>query len=157
MLGSNSSAECWPAAESIATNKRESMRAIPSRYGMKSAGSTSSRWISSRVARYAMDPALHGRQQLFERGRAAKRLERMRRRAAYQHEPGDAAAVPAIRLERDLHAHRVADHDRALDQRVVENARDVVGEIFDRDRPRVARRRGAAVAAIMKMQTESIG
>ena len=65
--------------------------------------------------------------------------------------------MAAIGLERDLHAHRVADQDRPIDQGVVEHARDVVREILDRHARGIARRRGPAVTSIMRMQPEPIG
>ena len=80
----------------------------------------------------------------------------MRGRTAYQDQAGDARGVAAIGLERDLHAHRVPDQDRAFDQGVVEHARDVVGEIFDCDRARISRRCRSTVAAIVEVQTEPI-
>src|SRR5690242_21263294 len=104
-----------------------------------------------------MDESFDQREQVFELGRAAEGLERMRRRAAYEHETGDTCGVPSIGLERDLHAHRVADEDRLIDLGVIEDARDVIGEIFDRDATRVSGRGGAPVASIMRMQPESLG
>jgi hypothetical protein len=51
----------------------------------------------------------------------------------------------------------VADQRRSLDDRVVEHARDIVGEIFDRHSTRIARRGSSTVTSIMRVQTKPIG
>jgi hypothetical protein len=81
----------------------------------------------------------------------------MGRRSAHEDQTGDSTGVAAVGLEGDLHAHRVAYQDGAIDQRVVEHARDIICEIFDRDASRIAWRRRSTVTSIMRMQPEAIG
>src|ERR1041385_4249880 len=81
----------------------------------------------------------------------------MRRRPTYKYEAGDALDVAAVRLERDLHAHRMSEEDCAIDLRVVENGCDVVGEILDAHARGITRRSRAAVSSIMRMQSKPIG
>src|SRR5450755_1320067 len=81
----------------------------------------------------------------------------MRSGAAQKHEPCDSRSMAAIRFERDLDAHRMADQDGAIDEGVVENARHIVGEILDRDARRILRRGGAAVTSIVRVNREPLG
>jgi len=59
--------------------------------------------------------------------------------------------VTPIGLEGDLHAYRMTDQHCPIDGSVVENARDIVGEILDCHAVRVAWRRGTAVPSIMRV------
>src|SRR5688572_16012094 len=63
--------------------------------------------------------------------------------------------MPAIGLERDLHAHRVPDQHCPIDEGIVENARDVVREILDRHTRGITRRSGATMTSIMRMEPEA--
>ena len=56
-----------------------------------------------------------------------------------------------------LEEKRKAVLERARQMLAVENTRDVVGEILDRHPLWIARRRGAAVSSIMRMETKPIG
>jgi hypothetical protein len=78
-------------------------------------------------------------------------------RATYKDEPGDAIRMTAVGLERDLDAHRVTDQHCPIDERIVEDARNVVGEILDRDSTRVTRRRSPPMSSIMRMETKPFG
>jgi hypothetical protein len=51
----------------------------------------------------------------------------------------------------------MTDQDCPIDERVVEDGRDIVGEILDRDTRRVLGRRCSTVSAVMRMQSEPIG
>jgi hypothetical protein len=51
----------------------------------------------------------------------------------------------------------VTDQHGLIDERVVEDTRDVVGEILDGDALRIPRCRRAAVSSIMRMQPKPIG
>jgi hypothetical protein len=50
----------------------------------------------------------------------------------------------------------VTDENCFVDECIVEDTRDVVGEIGDRYALRIARRGGSAMSSIMRMQGESI-
>jgi hypothetical protein len=80
----------------------------------------------------------------------------MRGRAAHEHETRNACAMTAHGLERDLNAHGMADDDGAVDLRIIEHARSIVGEVLDGHPRWIARRWRAPVSAVMRMDTVAV-
>jgi hypothetical protein len=50
----------------------------------------------------------------------------------------------------------VADQHGTIDERVIEHARDVIGEIYDADPGGVARWRRASVPTVMRVDTKTL-
>jgi hypothetical protein len=100
----------------------------------------------------ALGPLAEGGQRAAEQGGVVEGVQRVAGAAGDERQSTDPPGMEAVELERELHAHAVADDDGAPHPRGVEDGGEVVRELWDGGGHARRRQRRPAVPAVVPVE-----